>query len=87
MTCDGISMGAAAIKRDYFGKRGTVTARVLPRPYILTKRVLFSLAFLSPRLPTPPRLEPPSRLRSSLPPAPFCPAFLAGRPLLPPTHD
>lgn len=69
MTCDGISMGAAAIKHDYFGKRGTVTARVLPRPYILTKRVLCLLAFLSPRLPTPPRLKPPSRLRSSLPPA------------------
>lgn len=66
VTCDRISMGAA-IKHDYFGKRGTVTARVLPRPYILTKRVLFSLAFLSPRLPTP-RLKPPLRLPSSLPP-------------------
>ena len=84
VTCDGISMGAAAIKRDYFGKRGTVTARVLPRPYILTKRVLL-LARLpfspttnsSPQASVPSTLVPPSCpllpcfLRWPTPPAPY----------------
>lgn len=75
VTCDGISMGAAAIKRDYFGKRGTVTARVLPRPYILTKRVLL-LARLpfSPTTNSSPQASVPSTL---VPPScPLLPCFL-----------